>query len=250
MTLLKGFFVLSVWVRVTCLAAGADQAGVPAFHNNLHKISPLFWQQEIRSVPFDRTRGVDSRLRGNDDAFGRGVTFGKDSFSGTGGVLGKEVVYGKDGFRDDALGQNGYSGVSSPACQHDKNTFRCVRYISNYDGDTIRVHIPGLHPLIGKNIRVRLLNVDTFEIKSPSKCKKREALRAKNLVAGILKKAKRIDLHHIKRGNFFRIVADVKADGVSLGDSLLKAGLAVPLRRGKTPPTPCPLPLPGLKSNL
>ena len=36
-------------------------------------------------------------------------------------------------------------------CHHDAKVFRCVRYLGNYDGDTLRFAIPGVHPLIGEN---------------------------------------------------------------------------------------------------
>ena len=38
-------------------------------------------------------------------------------------------------------------------------------YVRNYDGDTITFNLPNLHPIIGKNIRVRLNGIDTPEIK-------------------------------------------------------------------------------------
>ena len=40
--------------------------------------------------------------------------------------------------------------------------------------------------------------------------------------------ASRIDLRNVERGNYFRIVADVMVDGVSLGEQLITGGLARP----------------------
>ena len=113
-------------------------------------------------------------------------------------------------------------------CSHDANNFRCVKYRSNYDGDSITFDIKGVHPLFGKNAKIRLSGVDTPEIKSKNKCEKKKARLAKDFVAKILGKAKKIHLENVSRGKYFRIVADVKFDGKSLGKMLLKRGLAYP----------------------
>ena len=107
-------------------------------------------------------------------------------------------------------------------CVHDDNNFRCVKYIKNYDGDTIVFHIPEVHPLIGKKIRVRLLDIDTAEMNAKNKCEKKKAEEAQKTVENLLKKAKRIDLRNIKRDKYFRIVADVKVDDRSIGDYLIQ----------------------------
>ncbi len=112
-------------------------------------------------------------------------------------------------------------------CEHDKNTFRCVRYIKNYDADTITVSIPGVHAIIGEKMNIRVNGVDTPEIRTKNKCEKKKARDAKKLVKALLKSAKRIDLTNIQRGKYFRIVADVMIDGKSLSFYLLKNGLAV-----------------------
>lgn len=113
-------------------------------------------------------------------------------------------------------------------CSHDSTTFRCVKYERPIDGDTFAVNIPGLHPLIGRNVSIRVAGVDTPEIKrAKSKCEKKKGRIAKNLVDNLLKRAKRIDLQNVKRDKYFRIAADVKIDGASLKSYLLKNKLAV-----------------------
>ena len=47
-----------------------------------------------------------------------------------------------------------------------------------------------------------------------------------------LRAAKKIELRNMKRGKYFRIVADVYVDGKSLGDMLIKRSLAVPYDGG------------------
>ena len=49
----------------------------------------------------------------------------------------------------------------------------------------------------------------------------------------ILKTAKRIDLNNIKRGKYFRILAVVTADGLSIGDYLIQKRLALPYKGKK-----------------
>lgn len=111
-------------------------------------------------------------------------------------------------------------------CMHDTNTFRCVKYVKNYDADTITFNVPGVHPLIGKKINIRVQGVDTPEVRTKNKCEKEKARNAKKLVGNLLKNAKRIDLQNVSRGKYFRIVADVIIDGKSLSYYLLKNGLA------------------------
>ncbi len=111
-------------------------------------------------------------------------------------------------------------------CGHDEGNFRCVRYIKNYDADTVMFDIPNIHPLLGRKLSIRVSGVDAPEIKTKNQCEKKKALNAKKLVSGLLRNAKRIDLENIKRGKYFRVVADVKFDGKSLSHYLLKNGFA------------------------
>jgi micrococcal nuclease len=111
-------------------------------------------------------------------------------------------------------------------CEHDVKTFRCVKYVRNYDADTITFNIPNVHPLIGKNISVRVRHVDTPEIKGKLPCEKDAARTAKRLIENIMKNSKRIDLENVGKDKYFRILADVVADGKPLKDILLKNNLA------------------------
>ena len=118
------------------------------------------------------------------------------------------------------------------SCQHDEKNFRCVEYVRNYDADTITFKIKGVHPLIGENISIRVNGIDTPEMRTKNKCEKELAKKAKRFVASVVSKAKRIDLKNIKRGKYFRVVADVEVDGESLGQQLLKRGFAYPYDGG------------------
>jgi micrococcal nuclease len=113
------------------------------------------------------------------------------------------------------------------SCQHTASRFECIQYIKNYDGDTITVNIPQLHPLFGQRMAVRLKGIDTPEMTSKNACEKEKARTAKKLVENLLSRAKRIDLVGVEREKYFRILADVEADGQNIGHLLLKNHLAV-----------------------
>ena len=118
--------------------------------------------------------------------------------------------------------------VKPKDCRHDNNTFNCVEYLRNYDGDTITFNIPGVHSLIGNQISVRVAGIDTPEMRGATDCEKKLAIKAKDFVSEALTKAKKISLTSIGRDKYFRILASVEADGVSVGHQLIAAGLARP----------------------
>ena len=121
------------------------------------------------------------------------------------------------------------------------NTYAAKQYgsvtvskvISVYDGDTFRVNIDSLPPIVGKNIPVRLEGVDTPEINGKCQYEKDLALEARDFVRSKLSNAVEILLNDLQRGKYFRIVAKVYIDGVSLEDELLQNGLAYQYNGGK-----------------
>lgn len=108
-----------------------------------------------------------------------------------------------------------------------------VIFLGNHDGDTIRVDIPGVSPLFGENISVRVRGLDAPEIRAKCQKEKAMALEAKERVHQFLEQAKHIILKETGRDKYFRIVARVVADGVDVGDLLLNEGLAVPYDGGR-----------------
>lgn len=129
------------------------------------------------------------------------------------------------------------SNKDKSLCTHEPQAFRCVEYISNYDGDTISVQIPGVHSLIGEKISVRVRGIDSAEIKASSNCEKAAAKSARDFVHRALAGAAKIDLENVARDKYFRIVADVIYDGESISDNLLKKNLAVAYDGGRKPRT-------------
>jgi len=59
------------------------------------------------------------------------------------------------------------------------------------------------------------------------------ALKARDFVRSKLANAKEIRLHELQRGKYFRIVADVIVDGMSLEKELLENELAYKYSGGK-----------------
>ena len=102
-----------------------------------------------------------------------------------------------------------------------------VTFVKNYDGDTITFDIPYLPPIVGDKINIRVNGFDTPEMKG--KCPKEKALarEVQRYVNNLLVNTYRVDLLNIKRGKYFRIVADVMVDGRSLTRLLLDKDYAV-----------------------
>ena len=110
------------------------------------------------------------------------------------------------------------------------NSIRSVKLaeiISVYDGDTFRANIPNYPPIVGENIGIRINGIDTPEIRG--KCAKEISLAkdAQSFAEKTLRSAEVVELRNLQRGKYFRIVADVYADGINVGDQLIKEGLAV-----------------------
>ncbi len=122
-------------------------------------------------------------------------------------------------------------------CKHlqRETAFSCLEYVRNYDGDTITVNIPNVHPIIGNKIALRIEGIDTAEIRTKDACEKKAAYEAKELVKEILTSASDISIINIKRGKYFRLVGDVLANNQSIGDILLERKLAFPYDGGTKP---------------
>lgn len=94
-----------------------------------------------------------------------------------------------------------------------------VKYIKNYDGDTITFDV-------GK---VRVLGVDTAELRSKKPCEKEYGKVAQAFVEKELKGAGQIYLtNNEKRDIYGRFLAKVIYDGKDLSTVLLSHNLAVP----------------------
>ena len=124
-------------------------------------------------------------------------------------------------------------GVLSVQAAPEYATVTVSKVISVYDGDTFRVDIDSLPPIVGKNIPIRLNGVDTPEIRGKCKYEKDLAIKARDFVRNKLANAKEIKLNNLQRGKYFRVVANVMVDGVSLEQELLDNELAYKYTGGK-----------------
>lgn len=104
---------------------------------------------------------------------------------------------------------------------------------SVYDGDTFRCDVEGWPPILGDNIGIRFNGIDTPEMKDKRPHVKALAIKARDHVRQRLREATVIELRNIKRGKYFRVVADVYVDGMDLGQELISLGLAYEYHGGK-----------------
>ena len=99
---------------------------------------------------------------------------------------------------------------------------------SVYDGDTFRVNLPDEWPkLVGYHMPVRVAHIDTPEMKGECQEEIDLAREAKQATVAMLRAGKIVELRNVRRGKYFRVIAEVFVDGKSLGDELLRRGLAV-----------------------
>ena len=109
---------------------------------------------------------------------------------------------------------------------------------SIYDGDTFRANIEGFPAVIGEHMSIRINGIDTPELRGKCDKEKQLARLAKQFTVERLRAAKSITLKNIKRGKYFRLIADVYVDGVNLGGLLIKGKHALRYK-GKTKQTWC-----------
>ena len=110
--------------------------------------------------------------------------------------------------------------------------FNKVRLSSVYDGDTFKVYLACRYPVFCKAVPVRVRGVDCPEMRGGTKKTKAAARAARDFTKAFLKSGK-ILLRNCGRDKYFRLLCDVKVNGKSLAEELLKSGHAVPYDGGK-----------------
>lgn len=92
------------------------------------------------------------------------------------------------------------------------------------DGDTIEVKAhpwPGFNPVI----KIRLLGIDTPEIRGKCQQEKDLALQAKKYLTSITPPS--VMLHEVQYGKYAgRLLAEIHADDINLSDALIEKGYA------------------------
>ncbi len=117
------------------------------------------------------------------------------------------------------------------SCVHAED-FIDVTYYTCYDGDTCTFTSHGVPDVFGKKIGVRLAGIDTAEVRAECAHEYALAIQARDLVRDMLGNASQITLRDVSRGKYFRLVAQIEADGVNVSQRLLERGLAVPYDGG------------------
>lgn len=107
-----------------------------------------------------------------------------------------------------------------------------AKYISNYDGDTIKFEVD-LGFNITHKITVRLMDIDCYELNSKDEKESRIAKIAKDFVNNILSSASRILIktHKDSKEKYGRYLAEIEYANVDgkmrlLNNELMIAGLA------------------------
>lgn len=93
--------------------------------------------------------------------------------------------------------------------------------VGAYDGDTITVTIPEWPPIVGEAMPIRVRGVDTPEIRGKCQSEKALAREARLFTRKAIASAHVLELSELERGKYFRLVADVIVDGVSLSELLI-----------------------------
>ncbi|MBD3610482.1 MAG: thermonuclease family protein, partial [Gammaproteobacteria bacterium] len=87
--------------------------------------------------------------------------------------------------------------------------------------------------IVGKRAPVRVNGVDAPEIRGKCQKEKPSARQAKQFTVKVLRDAKVIELRNVRRGKYFRLLADVYVDNRSLAELLILYGHARPYDGGK-----------------
>ena len=102
-----------------------------------------------------------------------------------------------------------------------------VKFVRAIDGDTIVVNVPDVPVIFGHLISIRLAGIQCEEIRSKDKNDFHLAMKAKQFSQGWCSKAETLTLFNVKRGKYFRLVADVGNGNSLLNGELVARGLAV-----------------------
>lgn len=121
-------------------------------------------------------------------------------------------------------------GISLVACAPNPRSsphygdLRDVDVVAVHDGDTFHIDRPEWPAIIGRRMPVRVAGVDTPELKGDCEAEIQRAQAARKFTETTLRKAARVDLLEIRRGRYFRLLAEVRVDGENLAKLLIAAG--------------------------
>ena len=120
-------------------------------------------------------------------------------------------------------------GMTLSFCAHAKDYGNMVitkDQIEVHDGDTLYLSIKEYPPIIGDHIGIRVLGVDTPEIRGKCDYEKNLAQQAKTFTTNAINNAKKIELKKLDRDKYFRILAELWIDDKNFADMLITNKLA------------------------
>lgn len=140
--------------------------------------------------------------------------------------------------RSATLGQGALALLSAwlaiPAAAHEPGyRFADVVVESVYDGDTLTVTLPAVHPLWGDRAAVRIAGIDTPEIRGECIPESEKAIAARDALYALVSVARRVDLEQCGIEKFGRLLCRVLADRRDAGEYLISEGHARPYTGGK-----------------
>ena len=139
------------------------------------------------------------------------------------------IIVGVLGF---LMQQNG-KPVDKQADLPSGDTLKNVSVASVYDGDTFKINLNCSLDFYCEKVPVRVLGVDTPEIKGKTDKEKRLAKKAKAFTKDFLAKGP-ISLSNCSRDKYFRLLCDVtNAQGQNLAQELIKKDLGYEYWGGK-----------------
>lgn len=101
-----------------------------------------------------------------------------------------------------------------------------AKIIKVYDGDTFYADLYNLPDIFAKNIGIRLIGIDTPELRGSDSCNKALAKAAQTFLDQRLRSACHVELRNISRDKYFRIDAVVYVDSINLNQLMVEKGYA------------------------
>ncbi len=98
--------------------------------------------------------------------------------------------------------------------------------VSVYDGDTVRAHIDFGFGLWGHNQPLRLLRINTPEIRGGTAETKAAGIKARDRLRELVL-GKEVIIRTFKSGKYGRYLAEIYLDGLNINDQMVEEGLAV-----------------------
>ena len=94
------------------------------------------------------------------------------------------------------------------------------------DGDTIVVDLRCKPDILCRNLKIRLLGIDSAEIRTKDKNIKRQGLIAKHQLKEEIRRGEYFELRKCSRGKYFRLVCDLRINGLSASKLMISGGYA------------------------